>query len=148
MKILRTIGILAIVAALVLGGTASAFAKGPPDPHPGGGKHSLGKSGLFGMVNSVDPDGDVRRQCQLVGDPCLRVKRIGEVLLQRELRQTRRRLAVAFFRCDSHEVQNIDDAVLVYVLRVKLYYLSLSGAQLNSNVVPLRVSHQDLMKSE
>lgn len=54
MKILRTIGILAIVAALVLGGTASAFAKGPPDPHPGGGKHSPGKSGLFGTVESVE----------------------------------------------------------------------------------------------
>ena len=58
MKILRTIGILAIVAALVLGGTASAFAKGPPDPPPGGGKHSPGKSGLFGTVTSIAPDGD------------------------------------------------------------------------------------------
>ena len=53
MKILRTIGILALVAGLVLGGASSAFAQGPPDEPPGGGPHSPGKSGLFGTVDSV-----------------------------------------------------------------------------------------------
>lgn len=42
MKILRTIGILALVAGLVLGGTGSALAQGPPN-----------KRGLFGTVSSV-----------------------------------------------------------------------------------------------
>lgn len=42
MKILRTIGILALVAGLVLGGTGSVLAQGPPN-----------KSGLFGTVDSV-----------------------------------------------------------------------------------------------
>ena len=55
MKILRTIGILALVAGLVLGGTGSAFAKGPPEEPPGGGSHSPGKRGLFGTVTSVTP---------------------------------------------------------------------------------------------
>jgi len=53
MKILRTIGILALVAGLVLGGTGSALAQGPPDGPPGGGPHSPGKRGLFGTVISV-----------------------------------------------------------------------------------------------
>jgi hypothetical protein len=53
MKTLRTIGILALVAGLVLGGAGSAFAEGPPDP-PGGGPHSP-KHGLFGTVLSVTP---------------------------------------------------------------------------------------------
>lgn len=44
MKILRTIGILALVAGLVLGGTGSVLAQGPPN-----------KSGLFGTVTSVTP---------------------------------------------------------------------------------------------
>jgi len=56
MKILRTIGILAIVAGLVLGGTGSAFAKGPPDPHPGGGNNAHGKRGLFGTAESAGGD--------------------------------------------------------------------------------------------
>jgi len=51
MKILRTIGILALVAGLVLGGTGSALAQGPPDGPPGGGPHSP-KHGLFGTVLS------------------------------------------------------------------------------------------------
>ena len=42
MKILRTIGILALVAGLVLGGAGSAFAQGPPN-----------KSGFFGTVDSA-----------------------------------------------------------------------------------------------
>ena len=45
MKILRTMGILALVAGLVLGGTGSALAQGPP-----------GKRGLFGTVLSVTPN--------------------------------------------------------------------------------------------
>lgn len=53
MKILRTIGILALVAGLVLGDASSAFAQGPPDEPPGGGPHSPGKRGLFGTVDSV-----------------------------------------------------------------------------------------------
>ncbi len=53
MKISRTIGILALVAGLVLGGVGSAFAQGPPDGSPGGGPHSPGKRGLFGTVTSV-----------------------------------------------------------------------------------------------
>lgn len=53
MKILRTIGILALVAGLLLGGAGSAFAKEPPDRPPGGGPHSPGKRGLFGTVTSV-----------------------------------------------------------------------------------------------
>ncbi len=53
MKILRTIGILALVAGLVLGGVGSAFAQGPPDGPPGPGPHSPGKRGLFGTVTSV-----------------------------------------------------------------------------------------------
>jgi len=55
MKILRTIGILALVAGLVLGGTGSALAQGPPDEPPGGGPHSP-KRGLFGTVLSVTAD--------------------------------------------------------------------------------------------
>ena len=55
MKILRTMGILALVAGLVLGGTGSALAKGPPDEPPGGGPHSP-KHGLFGTVLSVTPN--------------------------------------------------------------------------------------------
>jgi len=55
MKILRTIGILALVAGLVLGGTGSALAQGPPDGPPGGGPHSP-KHGLFGTVLSVTAD--------------------------------------------------------------------------------------------
>ncbi len=43
MKTLRTMGILALVAGLVLGGVSSAFAQGPPN-----------KRGLFGTVSSVD----------------------------------------------------------------------------------------------
>ena len=54
MKILRTIGILALVAGLVLGGTGSALAQGPPDGPPGGGPHSPGKRGLFGTVTSIE----------------------------------------------------------------------------------------------
>ncbi len=54
MKILRTIGILALVAGLVLGGAGSAFADGPPEDPPGGGSHSP-KHGLFGTVLSVTP---------------------------------------------------------------------------------------------
>ncbi len=42
MKILRTIGILALVAGLVLGGVSSVLAQGPPN-----------KRGLFGTVTSV-----------------------------------------------------------------------------------------------
>jgi len=53
MKILRTLGILALVAGLVLGGAGSVFAKGPPDGPPGGGPHSP-KHGLFGTVDSTD----------------------------------------------------------------------------------------------
>ena len=53
MKILRTIGILALVAGLVLGGTGSVLAQGPPDEPPGGGPHSPGKRGLFGTVDSA-----------------------------------------------------------------------------------------------
>jgi len=53
MKILRTMGILALVAGLVLGGAGSVFAKGPPDDPPGGGPHSP-KHGLFGTVTSVE----------------------------------------------------------------------------------------------
>ena len=45
MKILRTIGILALVTGLVLGGTGSALAQGPP-----------GKRGLFGTVSSIVTD--------------------------------------------------------------------------------------------
>jgi len=52
MKILRTIGILALVAGLVLGGTGSTLAKGPPDGPPGG-SHSPGKRGLFGTADSA-----------------------------------------------------------------------------------------------
>jgi len=43
MKILRTIGILALVTGLVLGGVSSVLAQGPPN-----------KRGLFGTVSSVD----------------------------------------------------------------------------------------------
>ncbi len=53
MKILRTVGILALVAGLVLGGAGSAFAQGPPEDPPGGGPHSPGKRGLFGTVTST-----------------------------------------------------------------------------------------------
>jgi len=53
MKILRTIGILALVAGLVLGGTGSALAQGPPDGPPGGGPHSP-KHGLFGTATSIE----------------------------------------------------------------------------------------------
>lgn len=53
MKMLRTIGILALVAGLLLGGVGSAFAKGPPDEPRGGGPHSPGKRGLFGTVTSA-----------------------------------------------------------------------------------------------
>jgi len=56
MKTLRTIGILALVAGLVLGGAGSAFAQGPPDELPDRGPHSPGKRGLFGTVTSVTPD--------------------------------------------------------------------------------------------
>jgi len=56
MKILRTIGILAIVAGLVIGGTGNVFAKGPPDPLPGSGNHSSSKQGIFGTVSSVVTD--------------------------------------------------------------------------------------------
>ena len=52
MKILRTMGILALVAGLVLGGAGSVFAQGPPEDPPGGGSHSP-KHGLFGTVASV-----------------------------------------------------------------------------------------------
>lgn len=52
MKILRAIGILALVAGLVLGGEGSVFANGKPDEPPGGGQHSP-KHGLFGTVASV-----------------------------------------------------------------------------------------------
>ncbi len=54
MKILRTIGILALVTGLVLGGVSSVFAKGPPDDPPGGGPHSPGKRGLFGTADSIN----------------------------------------------------------------------------------------------
>jgi len=54
MKILRTIGILALVAGLVLGAVGTAFAKGPPDEPRGGGPHSPGKRGLSGNVTSVE----------------------------------------------------------------------------------------------
>lgn len=54
MKTLRTIGILAIVAGLMIGGTGNVFAKGPPDEPPGSGPHSPGKRGLFGTVDSAD----------------------------------------------------------------------------------------------
>lgn len=53
MKILRTIGILALVAGLALGNVGSAFAQGPPDELPDRGPHSPGKRGLFGTVLSV-----------------------------------------------------------------------------------------------
>ena len=53
MRILRTIGILAIVSALVVEGAGSAFAKGPLDPLPSGGNHYSGKQGLFGTVVST-----------------------------------------------------------------------------------------------
>jgi len=54
MKILRIIGILALVAGLVLGGaSSSAFAKKPPDVPRDGGQHSPGKRGLSGNVTSV-----------------------------------------------------------------------------------------------
>lgn len=52
MKILRSIGILALVAGLVLGGGGSALANGEPAEPPGGGSHSP-KHGLFGTVASV-----------------------------------------------------------------------------------------------
>jgi len=54
MKILRTIGILAIVSVLVIGVAGGASAKGPPEGLPHGSVHSPGKSGLFGTVESVD----------------------------------------------------------------------------------------------
>ena len=55
MKILRTIGILAIVAGLMIGGTGNVFAKGPPDPLPSSGNHSSNKQGMFGTaVSAVD----------------------------------------------------------------------------------------------
>ena len=54
MKILRTIGILALVAGLVLGGGGSALAEKPTDGPPGGGQHSPGKRGLSGNVTSVE----------------------------------------------------------------------------------------------
>ena len=54
MKILKTIGILALVAGLVLGGVGTAFAEKPPDVPRGGGPHSPGKRGLFGNVTSVE----------------------------------------------------------------------------------------------
>lgn len=54
MKILRTIGILALVAGLVLGSAGSALAKGPPDETPGGGLQSPGKRhGFFGTADSA-----------------------------------------------------------------------------------------------
>jgi len=54
MKILRTIGILTLVAGLVLGGAGSAFAQGPPDELPGRDPHSPGKRGLFGTVTAIE----------------------------------------------------------------------------------------------
>lgn len=54
MKILKTIGILAIVAGLMIGGTGSVYAKGPPEGLPAGGPDSPGKHGLFGTVESTD----------------------------------------------------------------------------------------------
>ena len=54
MKILKTIGILAIAIALLIGSAGSTFAKGPPDPHPGVGNPSSGKQGLFGTVVSTE----------------------------------------------------------------------------------------------
>ena len=59
MKILRTIGILAIVSVLVIGGTAGAFAKGPNKGVPQGGEHSPSRLGLFGTVEGVSEEGDV-----------------------------------------------------------------------------------------
>jgi len=54
MKILRTIGILALVAGLVLGGVGSALAEQPDDVPRGGGPHSpAGKRGLSGNVTSL-----------------------------------------------------------------------------------------------
>jgi hypothetical protein len=53
MKILRIIGILALVAGLVLGSVGSSvFAKKPPDV-PRGGQQFPGKRGLSGNVTSV-----------------------------------------------------------------------------------------------
>jgi len=54
MKILRTVGILALVAGLLLGGGGTAFAEKPPDVPRGGGPHSPGKRGLSGNVTSVE----------------------------------------------------------------------------------------------
>lgn len=54
MKILRTIGILALAAGLALGGAGSALAQEPPDEPPGRGPHSPGKRGLSGNVTSVE----------------------------------------------------------------------------------------------
>ena len=54
MKILRAVGILALVAGLVIGSAGSAFAQGKADP-PGGSSHSPGKPhGLFGEVSDLD----------------------------------------------------------------------------------------------
>ena len=54
MKILRTLGILALTVGLVLGSSGSVLAQGPPDELPAGGPHSPGKQGLFGTVDSTD----------------------------------------------------------------------------------------------
>ncbi len=52
MKVTRTLAILTLVLALVLGGTMTAFASGPPK-NPGQDKGTP-KHGLFGTVTSVD----------------------------------------------------------------------------------------------
>ena len=60
MKILRILGILAIVAALVIGGTGSVFAKGPPSESQGGGDNAHGKRGFVGTaVDADDSEGYV-----------------------------------------------------------------------------------------
>ena len=62
MNYLRSIVVLAVVAALMLGSAGAVFAKGPPEEHPGKGPQWQGKKhGFFGNVTAVTEvdDGNV-----------------------------------------------------------------------------------------
>lgn len=59
MRCLRTVVVLAVVAALTLGSAGSALAGGPPDDNPGKGPQDHGKRhGFYGNVTAVG-DGNI-----------------------------------------------------------------------------------------